>query len=341
MQFCVCPPTPTAHRSSLNHLGMRQSQPQLQPALLGEHVWVLYPVCFRRVECVVYSAVHLNNVIPHCKATPAMIQPSAAGDTGSCVVPTARVTWLLPTRPSRPHNGRFAASQTSVFLGMESTEHHRGVSASWHRASLFLSRLRRAVSALRHHAPVTAPHFSPGLTKHTREREKDRRDGERKRCLAFNLSLSAAKNEWALSLLAGRKNRTVIVISQQAPELAHLFTPTNTQTPPCIHLCLFPPLFFFLIHPPFFCCWRAYASTRAPFLLLLNPGTNETSGFVNHSEQASVTPTFSEHFCRSDTGGRLTFRERIGYASWSSVANIIIIIISALTELLSGLHCGR
>ena len=98
---------------------------------------------------------------------------------------------------------------------------------------------------------------------------------------------------------------------------------------------------FFLIHPPFFCCWRAYASTRAPFLLLLNPGTNETSGFVNHSEQASVTPTFSEHFCRSDTGGRLTFRERIGYASWSSVANIIIIIISALTELLSGLHCGR
>lgn len=248
MQFCVCPLTPTAHRSSLNRLTMRlccsHSQPQLQPALLGEHVWVLYPVSFPRVECVVYSAVHLNNVIPHCEATPAMIQPSAAGDTGSCVAPTARVTWLLPTRPSRPHNGRFAASQTSVFLGMESTEHHCGVSASWHRASLFLSRLRRAVSALRHHAPVTALHFSPGLTKHTREREKDRGDGERKRCLAFNLSLSAAKNEWALSLLAGRKNRTVIVISQQAPELAHLFTPTNTQTSPCIHLCLFPPLFF-------------------------------------------------------------------------------------------------
>lgn len=121
--------------------------------------------------------------------------------------------------------------------------------------SLFLLRLRRAVSASRHHASVTALHFSPRLTKHTREGERKKRKKTeqtgKERCLAFNLSLSAVKNEWALSLLAGRKNRTVIVISQQAPELAHLLTPTNTH-PSLLSLSL--SFLIFLIHPHFLCC---------------------------------------------------------------------------------------
>lgn len=139
---------------------------------------------------------------------------------------------------------------------MESTEHHHGASATADTGHHFsFSRLQHAVSASRHHAPVTALHFSPGLTKHTRARlekkkrkkkEEDRRDRERKRCLAFNLSHFAVKNEWALSLLAARRNRTVIVISQQAPELAHHFTPTNMLTPPSIYPCL-PLTSLFLI----------------------------------------------------------------------------------------------
>lgn len=72
----------------------QQLQPQLQHAVLGEHGQGLYPLSFQRLECIAYSGVHLDNVIPHCKATLTMIKPSAVENTGSLcsAVVSARVT---------------------------------------------------------------------------------------------------------------------------------------------------------------------------------------------------------------------------------------------------------
>lgn len=77
------------------------------------------------------------------------------------------------------------------------------------------------------------------------------------------------------------------------------------------------------------------------FLLLLNMGINKTHQFVNHSKQTSVSQTFSlSLLCRSNTVGKVDI-SGLDMLRGPSTANIIVIIISVLTKLLSGLCRGQ
>jgi len=189
---------------------------------------------------------------------------------GNCTALSCLLQWsdCCQHAPSRPHNGRFAATQTSVFfLGLKNTEHPRRASASWHRASLSLFRLRRAVSASRHHAPVTALYYSPGLTKHTRETEKEKKKGEQRWATGPFIFTAQSYRLKARHLLPSPSP------GQEEKQNSHCNLTTNSWAstsfhphkcinPPFIYLCLFPPLFFWM-HPHFLCseCACAYSCT--------------------------------------------------------------------------------